>query len=209
MKWKLKINVLAAAAILLIGCTACNSPQNQSKQPSNNGESTTKKTDNGITAFPGAKKQVTDFHGNKVTWLVCNNAGWSKNFYGLKIGIEQIALTKRIPNIQLGKKTPAIRIKFKMHNTSGKKFEYHPVRATLITSTGKSIKAAMFISNKFNGEIGPGESKEASVGFYFTRDTNISQIKWIRLRMSGKRISSQALKKVKEKGIDTGKIMLK
>lgn len=194
------------AAVLLVGLAACNPPHNPSTQ--SNKEVTPQKTINGKTAFPGAKKQVKMIHGQKVTWWVYNQINWVKDFYGLKIHIEQIALTKEVPNIQLGKKTPAVRVKFTLSNSTGKKFEVHPSRSTLSISTGEDFQAAMYISNKFDGSIDPGEHKTSTIGFYLPKDARAGKINWIRIHMSGERISSKALKKVKEKAIDTGKIIL-
>ncbi|HET7580401.1 MAG TPA: DUF4352 domain-containing protein [Bacillales bacterium] len=194
------------AAILIVGLSACNPPHNPSTQ--GNKKVNPQKTIHGKTAFPGAKKQVKKVHGKKVTWWVYNQVNWVKDFYGLKINIEQIALTKEIPNIELGKKTPAIRVKFKLSNSTKKKFDVHPSRSTLSTSTGEDYQAAMYISNKSDGSIDPGESKTSTIGFYLPKDASAGKINWIRIHMSGERISSKALKKVKEKAIDTGKIIL-
>ncbi|HEX7064550.1 MAG TPA: hypothetical protein VF199_05725 [Bacillales bacterium] len=212
---KRNIIVSALIAVLLIGLTACNGSQNQESQPSSEGKAkaNTEKMDSAMEAqsmaFPGATKQVAESYGKKVTWWIFKDADWSKDFKGLKMKIEQVALTEEVPNIELGHPTPAIRVKFSAHNTSSKyEFEIHPSHAILHTSTGKDLKAAMYISDELKKKIDYGKTKEALVGYYLIESPKVDQIESVSFDFIAKKTQPKE-KGEKEKAFNTGEIKLR
>lgn len=202
------------AAVLLIVLASCSGLQNQKGQADSESKekSQSVKMDKGMTeqstAFPDATKQISQSHGEKVTWSVFKDADWSKNFKGLKMKIEQVAITKEISNIETGESTPAVRVKFKVRNTSSKyKFEVHPAHAVLHTSTGKDLKAAMFISDESKKKIDHGETEETKVGYYVIKEPKVDQIEWVSFDFVAKKTQPKENGE-KGKSFNTGKIQL-
>lgn len=165
----------------------------------------------GMAHSSASKKPVmkTESVGNtQVKWEVFNGVNWAKKHKGLQIQIEKVAITKNIPNYELGnQKSPAIKVSFKLQNHSSRPFLINPDSAVLDTSKEDFIVPDDHISGYKGGEIElkPGDSKSGTLGYYLKPNVKVNKIDWVEWKLTA---TKYLVNDKRDKDYDTGKIKI-
>lgn len=125
------------------------------------------KTVNGVTTY-----------SNDKTYRYFKTATWKDNWKGLETEIVRIAIAKETPI--KGKNLAIVNVKYRLHNTTDKKFTTYPHLARLVTSEGQQLEEASFRKGNLAGDIEKGVKQEG-IAYYIVDKATVDKIKWVKL----------------------------